>query len=217
MKRRYLIIICAAAVMIFAAVGVTLAYLGGSSEKENKLTVGEGLVSINETFSSPSAQTLSDNVFQKVVKVKNTGTDDCFVRVFVDFSDQYARDKAWVSQNKDSGYILWNDFVTASQTISPDWVFIPETDANGALGGYFYYTKKVAKNAETPPLFSYIKTDYSKQSDGTTNETYLNNTSSEDFITDFDIIVYSETVQTVDHGTVYSDSQWQQAWKSFLK
>ena len=50
---------------------------------------------VTETFSEPSVLD-TENEFKKVVCVKNTGTVDQFVRVFLDFSDSSVRKKPMI-------------------------------------------------------------------------------------------------------------------------
>ena len=90
-------------------------------------------------------------------------------------------------------------------------------DSNTKLNGYFYYTEPVDPNRSTSELIRSVKTDYNGDN---------NNDSNIDKIKAYDIIVYSETVQTIgtdgtDYGaTGYSGGThagWYDAWASFLK
>ncbi|MBR2283436.1 MAG: hypothetical protein IJ874_03310 [Ruminococcus sp.] len=100
----------------------------------------------------------------------------------------------------------WSDFLG---DLPDNWEYIPESD-NGdgrLLGGYFYYTRVLKKGEATPCLIEGIETDFGS---GTNT----------DNITDFDMIVYSESVQTTEtdeSGKEYPDSEWRDAWKSFLE
>ena len=201
----------AALVIVSITVGVTLAYLAANSAKTNTIVIDKGDISINESFSKPESLSL-DNKTQKVVKVHNSANTDCYVRVFVDFSDSEVGKRSLVS-NDDQNYISWEEFTstTVPQTIAPNWVYV--NDAGSPLRGYFYYTQKVAAGDYTPPLFSWVETRFDKQTASGPDESYLTAASS-DLITDFEIIVYSESVQTVDLGNEldnYSD-----AWTYFL-
>ncbi len=150
----------------------------------------------------------------KIILVKNTGTADCFVRMYIEFSDSRMTEllsddttnRAEVSDKENptnNDFYSWADFKSAHEeggSSSSKWVYVP----NGGLGGYFYYTEILAPNAETEPIITKIRTDY---------ENYYD-------ISDFEVIAYSETVQTTEinaNGTVYTDAQWQTAWKSFLR
>lgn len=115
---------------------------------------------------------------------------------------------------------------------------MPENAENGKLGGYFYYTKSLAaKNGDTPggktpDLFDSVKVDFQKYDE----HSEVVDSSNIDRIKSYEMIVYSETVQTVEtggkevsvdvdgtpgtstvYGYEYKDSEWKEAWKSFLK
>lgn len=206
-NKKKLIIICTGAAVLLAATGLTLAYLGTQSSKDNKITVGYGDVSITEQWSEPEQQSMQ-NTTQKEVKVTNTGSVPCFVRVYAEFSDSRVADKAKVTNFTD--YYLWAAFkeelAKSTNTISPDWKFVANDDTK--IGGYFYYTKKLPAGESTSSLIKAVKTDYR---DGAAD-------SNIDKIQSFDIIVYSEIVQTTElDGTEYNDSDWLAAWKSFLR
>lgn len=99
----------------------------------------------------------------------------------------------------DGDFYSWEDY---KAHLHDDWEYVGDRD--NALDGYFYYKKKLAPGDSTPALISRVKTEYGSIED----------------ISDFDIIVYSETVQTTeidDSGTVYTDNRWEDAWESFLK
>ena len=176
-------------------------FLGNKDPKTNTIKIAEDTASISETFSSPDKQVTDQTDHTKSVAVKNTGSAECFVRVYLELSDsRLAGDKVQLSADG-TNFKSWAEFKEAS--VSPaDWVYIDNTGT--ALDGYFYYTKKLAPGAATSDLIKKVRTAY--------NDVYD--------IPDFEIIVYSETVQTVEtdeSGTQYTDSQWETAWKSFLK
>ena len=142
--------------------------------------------------------------------MQNTGTSEEFVRVYLDFSDSYVRDKAKIVYTKNGTQTSksWSEFIN---DLPIDWAYVSESDAtDGALlGGYFYYTKKLAAGQTTPPLMDGVQTNFAA-SEGDSNV---------DNIDDFDIVVYTETVQTTEinaDGTEYTDSDWKPAWRSFL-
>ena len=209
MKKRNLIIIVAVALMIAAATVITVyAYLQNTVNQPNRFVIEEGNVDVTETFTEPDVMTMSDT-FTKVVSVKNSGTSDQFVRVYLDFSDSLVRDRAVMvyTKNDETQEKSWSGFLA---DLPEGWVYVDENDTDGALlGGYFYYDKILAAGQSTPPLIDGVKTNYAAAA-GDTNV---------DNITDFDIVVYSESVQTSEidaSGTQYTDSQRRQAWRSFL-
>lgn len=207
MKKRANLLIVVAALFFAAAVPLTVyAYLQKTEEKENQFTIGEDRVDVTENFTEPTYASMQDT-FTKEVKVQNTGTSDQFVRLYLDFSDSRVREQAKIgyTKNDTKAEKSWTEFL---EYLPDNWTYIPENDAvdGNLLGGYFYYTKVLEPNAETNALIEEVKTNFGSDS----------NT---DNITDFNIIVYSESVQTVElneSGTVYADDQWKDAWKSFL-
>ena len=148
----------------------------------------------------------------KKVYVENTGTSDQFVRVYLDFSDSRVRDNAMIVYQKENQTQTksWDEFL---RNLPENWTYVSyvstdDTDYS-TLGGYFYYTKVLKPDETTTALIDSITTDF--RTDDTDTNT--------DNIKDFDIIVYSESVQTVEidtSGTVYTDTDWKKAWKSFL-
>ncbi len=212
-NRNKIIIICIAAGVILSLTSVTLAYLGTLKNKENRITVGHDDVSITEDFSSPEKMEMR-NYTTKEIKVTNTGNVPCYVRVFAEFSDSKVAAGASV-MTENFEYKSWADFkdelADATNTISENWRYVKSTGTDDKIGGYFYYTKKLPVGASTEaPLIRGVKTDFSS---GTDNNI--------DRIKDFDIIVYSETVQTTElGGEEFEDNEkpaWRQAWESFLK
>lgn len=209
MKRslKKLLSVCA---VIFAAAAIPLtvyAYLQSEPKQANKFVIGEDKASVTEVFTEPSTMQMN-NTFEKEVMVKNTGTSEQFVRVYLDFSDSRVRGKSTIVYTKDNAKAeeVWSGFLS---NLPENWTYVSETDTDGALlGGYFYYTEKLQPKEQTTALIEGIKTDFRAD----------NNDSNIDRITDFDIIVYTESVQTTEidsDGTVYDD--WKSAWKSFLE
>lgn len=211
MNKRKIIIICVSLVLLLTLpVGVTIAYLGTrDSGKTNKLKIDQGRAAVSEVFSSPAYQ-LPQNTVKKEVAVENDGSEPCFVRVYLDFSDNLAKEKALFSLStnpNDNTYYSFDSFKSNISTLSSGkWKYVSD---NTALGGYFYYTEKVSKEQKTEPLIRYVKTDFSA---GEPNSATVSDV---DLISDFDIIVYSETVQTIFDGT--EENNWQNAWKKFLR
>ena len=209
MKKRTLIIIVAA-VLVFAAATVTVyAYLQNTAQKSNEFTIGEDKAEVTESFTEPPEMHMSDT-FEKVVMVENTGSTDEFVRVYLDFSDSRVRDNAKIVYTKNGTQTAksWSEFLG---DLPADWAYVSENDATDGelLGGYFYCTKKLSAGQTTPPLMEGVQTNFAA-SEGDSNAGNID---------DFDIVVYTETVQTTEidaGGTEYTDNQWRQAWTSFL-
>lgn len=248
-KKKKLVLIGSAAVAVAAislTVGLTLSYLGKTQDKTNTIKVGYGNVEISEKFDEPSEQSMVNPDIQKEIYVQNTGTVPSFARVYAEFSDSKIAEHAKITYTKKGEYppttVSWAEFKTAlmepansGASAVSDWVYVPESDGNGALGGYFYYTKVLdgkTRNAEntgdvydtTPKLFDSVTLDY-RAYDG---ENPVADDSNIDRIQAVEMIVYSELVQNVEtgsvtdngtttYGYVYQDNEWKKAWQSFLK
>lgn len=210
-KKRFAVICACSLAVILLGVGATLAYLGTKENKENSVTVGKGDVEITESnWSAPQTQAI-ENDTPKDVRVTNTGTVPCFIRVYMEFSDSEAADAATVKAAKGSLYYSWSDFKNKlgarTNPYSPKWRYVA-ADTSENLNGYFYYTEKVAPGGVTEPLITAVKTDFNGGNDNDTNI---------DLIKEYNIIVYSETVQTIGTDTDHGETNnWRGAWTEFL-
>ena len=172
----------------------TTAYLTDKDVEINVLSPGDNKIDIIETFDPPEELIEGDNVFSKAVKVKNTGDVSCYVRVFIEFADADIRAISKVSADGTTFYTL-DEF---KDHLPTGWVY----KDTGLLAPYFYYTLPVAVNASTSELIKTVKTTFASSAD----------------ITSFDIIVYAESVQTLDkNGQPFTGiNPWEQAWTEFL-
>ncbi len=217
-KKKIAIISAAAAAAVIAlSVGVTLAYLGRTGSVVNHITVGHGDGAIEEEFSSPTELQMI-HTSQKKLTIKNTGTVPVFARMFVEFSDSEIAGKATLTY--DGTEYSWAALkaLLADPDTATDWRYMEEKTANGELGGYFYYTSTLPVGEETPPLFTSVKVEYGDDAED----------QNIDKIQNFEVIVYGECVQTVEtgsktvggvvnYGYEYQDSEWEDAWRSYLK
>ena len=231
MNKKTVILCCAAAALLLSSIGigVSLAYLGTSANKDNNITIGYNKTSIEESdWSEPSELAMTNNLDKTVTVKNNSDSVPCFVRVYAEFSDSSLGDLAKVKRSDSSGFESWAVFkstlAATAATASNSWVFIPEdttdTDKNHAeLKGYFYYTSKIGPGDSTSPLFTDVQVNYSNDPA---------NDSNIDKIRDLEMIVYSETVQTTETGYIvkndasvygyeYGYNEWLDAWKSYLK
>lgn len=237
-KKKKIIFVCiaaAAAAAVSLSVGLTIAYLGRTKEKVNTITVGHGDGEISEEFTEPSVATM-DNKNDKTVWVKNTGTVPVFARVYMNFSDSRVADKAKITYNDGTTDQTdsWSVFLNAMKSEVNGWKYIAEDDENDGdtLGGYFYYTKALeveSSGNQTTELIKAVEVDFrDKYENGDPDP----NDSNIDKIQPYELIVYSELVQTVETG--YIDNQnskiygydynkddpaadeWRKAWKSYL-
>ncbi len=224
MKRKRLIIsVAASAAIIAAVVGISGAYLvSAPAGVDNEIVVGYDKTEIEEDFDPPTEQTPNAaTYYKKKVTVKNTGDTPCYVRMFVDFSSGFIRKISSLSYDPvNSADAATKNYYSAELTMADNyfikevssdsnpnkgWVYIPESD-DGEIGGYYYYTEILSPGDETPPLFTYVKTDYS----GTGKD-----------VVQYDVIVYSESVQVVTKdGKSAPDAgesnRYQTVWKEYL-
>ena len=254
-RRKKVVLICSAAAAFVAAAsfGITLAYLGDTTGKDNTVIVGHGDEEISEEFSAPSEVSMSNEV-EKRFYITNTGTVPLFARLYAEFSDSTIADKAKVKVgDKEYKWAVFKSKMAElpdqrgaddKDILPKNWRYMPEEPKNGKLGGYFYYTKVLPTSAKATPenpkvterLFDSVVYSYSDN----------DKESNIDLISGFEMIVYSETVQTVETGSVevskvdengdpvldenddpvmetvygydYAEkNEWLEAWKSYLR
>lgn len=197
----------------------TLAYLTHTRRGNHFITIGTNEISITESYKPPKELKAGANVYQKSVKIKNTGTTSAFIRVFLDFSDYAAgsrsyfavdkpgkvniEDGATVEEAKEAieaaGFLAYDDFYVGD-TERNGWIYVPE-DEDSELGGYFYYTGIVEAGKSTEELIDSVCTYFE----------------SAEAVEPYQIYVYAESVQIYDKdGNAFEDSQWRDAWEEFL-
>ena len=208
-KRKGLIITGTAAVAVIAVcVGMTFSYLvSAPGAVNNEITVGYDHIEIAEEFSAPIKQEPNEATsYKKKVTVKNNGDTPCFVRVYADFSSAEIRSRSSFSFDEE-GQTYYSaervmksgNFVYEVTNSSNHWVYIPEDDSeNSDIGGYYYYTEQLKAGEETPPLFTYVKTDNHGEE-----------------VQQYDVIVYAESVQTVTKNGS-NENDYTAVWKEFL-
>ena len=223
-RKKKIILLSAAAVLLTAIlVGSVIAYFAAKEDKPNLVTVGEDDISVAEEFTPPAQS--DEFSYRKLVKIDNTGTVPCYVRVRLEFSDSSVQQfasfssenqgekdptptddkfkKAFIPDNTSDKSYYVNDL--------PDgWVYVWDGNASSynnpaVTNGYYYYTKPVKPGESTDALLSWVKMNYATTAD----------------IKAHDIFVYAESVQTVNAntGNDYSAENgdgWQQAWHDFV-
>lgn len=218
-KKRKILPIAAAGVLLISVIGGTTAYFLSHEDIDNTIIVGNNEISIIEDFEAPTDLTAGLNTYKKKISIENTGTTNAFVRAYVNFSDSdvaenssiatSAPEKALVSDSDtfsdisdkliDAGYISYSDFYNESSPVN-GWQYI-SSDTDVTLGGYFYYETPIAPGEETTELIDTIATYFETDAD----------------IKNYNVIVYAESVQTInkdgilDYGTDYIS-----AWTDFL-
>ncbi|MCR5109955.1 MAG: hypothetical protein K6B38_03480 [Ruminococcus sp.] len=209
-KKKKMLLAVSTVLIVTIITGVLIAYFANKDDEPNLITVGEDDIEVTEVFTPPK-QT-DEFKYRKLVKIKNTGSIPCYVRVRLEFSNSDVEGVASFSAaNQGDNDTEPDDNTFKSAQIKkgtnyyinnlPDgWVYVWEESTVDPIvtNGYYYYTKAIDPNEETNALISWIKMDY----DSTLPSAH-------------DVFVYSESVQTVDPntGTVYTD--WKAAWNSF--
>jgi len=249
-KNKKRVLIASAAVVVAAlslSVGITLSYLGKTTDKKNTIKVGYGDVEISENFDEPSEMSMINPDIEKKIYVQNKSTVPAFVRVYAEFSDSKIADQAKVKYKPEGGSTAteytWENFKKElaktgnERTIQSDWVYVA-SDTNDKLNGYFYYTKALGVPTTendttiyqaTTKLFDSVTIDYKKYG----AQSSVIDGSNTDRIVPVEMIVYSELVQTIETGstivtdngqtsTVYGydygkNHEWKEAWEHFLK
>jgi len=216
-KKKFLAISVASAVLLCVVPMTVLAYLRSQpKETENKVMILKVEETVTENFTEPETQQKSLNTFQKEVYVENTGSAPCFVRVYMDFSDSTIRNKSKLSADGTNFY-NWNDFLT---NLNSNWEYISTEDSEPeTLKGWFYYTQALPVKDETDPEKNNVTTALLKALQTNYENNYYD-------ISDFQLIIYSETVQAVDKNgkLIQADNSsgttvpaWKVAWKDFLR
>ncbi len=249
-KNKKKVLIGSAAVIVAAlslTVGITLSYLGKTTDKKNTIKVGYGDVEISENFDEPPEMSMVNQDIEKKIYVQNKSTVPAFVRVYAEFSDSKIADQAKVKYKPEGGSTAteytWENFKKElaktgnERTIQSDWVYVA-SDTNDKLNGYFYYTKALGVPTTendttiyqaTTKLFDSVTIDYKKYD----AQSSVIDGSNTDRIVPVEMIVYSELVQTIETGstivtndgqtsTVYGydygeNKEWKKAWEHFLK
>ena len=127
-EMRTLLTLTLAIICLGACCSGTLSYMTAKDEAKNTFTVGSQVSKISEVWNSPEFLDKGKS-YTKKVSVKNTGTVDCYVRVFAGFEDADMADSITVDWNTSS----W----TAKQS-----------------DGYYYYKERLKPGAATEPLFT---------------------------------------------------------------
>lgn len=205
------ILAAASGAVMVCLVGVILAYFAADDNEPNLVGIGENKIEVTEAFTQPNQE--KEFKYRKLVKIQNTGSVPCYVRVRLEFSNSDVQNVASFSaENQENNDSAPDDSTFKSAQIHkgedyyinnlPEgWVYVWDEKPSDpdVTHGYYYYTEAVPSGESTNALISWIKMNYEN-----TNE-----------IQAHDVYVYAESVQTVDpnSGTAYTD--WKTAWHSF--
>ena len=191
-------------------VGGTVAYFTDTGElKQNLYKQGDVDITIDENFNPPSKLVVGDNTYRKDVKFVNSGHTSAYARVSMTFSDTNV---AEITKLSSDGGNTWYSVADFDNHLPNGWA-----KGSGALAGYYYYTKPLAKGEKTPSLITNVKTTfvaadektYSKGK-GIPNNT-INHTPR-----DYDIYIYVEGVQQAKLDGSGLNRDYQDAWNAFL-
>lgn len=200
-KRMKIVLLTVSLVLvIIGAVGTTLAYLTDNDLKKNTVFIGKDEIEIVEDKEFPKKQE-QDEPYKKKVSVKNTGDIPCYVRVKVEFSKKQIETISFFATAEDK----------PEKDAADSWFSAaPNSDDNKSFinhlpdkweykDGYYYYTEPVPVGGSTSNLFTYVRTQYAEVDD----------------IQDYSIIIYAESVQTInDDGSPYADHT--KAWENIM-
>ena len=202
-KKKKTLLAAVSAAVIIAIVGVISAYFGAKDEEPNLVGVGENDISIAEEFIPP--EQTNDFKYRKLVKIENTGSIPCYVRVRLEFSNSDVQSCASFSADEtdtpDDSTFYSADINASDPYLShlPNgWVYVKDQSTDDPTAGYYYYTTPVVPNGATAALISWVKMNYNGKE-----------------IQAHDIYVYSESVQTVDPNTGAAYADWKTAWNKF--
>jgi predicted ribosomally synthesized peptide with SipW-like signal peptide len=175
----------------------TLSYMTDKDDATNITTIGENEIEIKERFIPPDELVPGENAYEKDIQILNTGDIPCYVRVFVDFSDNDVRNASTLSSDGTTYYSM-SEF---KNHLPSGWTYIG--DAGNALSPYFYYTSAIEPGESTNSLVKMIKTTFKNK----------------EAIEDYDVLVSAESVQVLDkNGDPFNgDNAWQQAWQEYLE
>lgn len=118
-------------VLLLGIIGTAFGFLHSNDSLRNVFTIGKNVSEITEEWTPPNRNLRPGETYKKVVRVSNTGTVPCYVRVFAEITEQDTRDEIDVDYNTDS------------------WTKHDD--------GYYYYNKAINPGEKTEPLFTRLK------------------------------------------------------------
>lgn len=118
-------------VLLLGIIGTAFGFLHSNDSLRNVFTIGKNVSEITEEWTPPNRGLRPGETCKKVVRVSNTGSVPCYVRVFAEIIEQDTRDKIDVDYNTDS------------------WTKHDD--------GYYYYNKAINPGEKTEPLFTRLK------------------------------------------------------------
>lgn len=190
-------VVFAAGFFLLISISGAYAYFCYWKSLKNQFSVGENSIRIDEDYQPPKELEVGDNEYKKCVKVANTGTVPCYVRVFADFSDSDIKALSCISADG-GGWYPASDY---PEHLPQGWEYLSR-EGEGEFGDYYYYTEELKPGEVTNALFDSIRTTIADAGQ----------------IKDYELIVYAESVQVLDKdgGEFPASEAWKQAWEEFL-
>ena len=139
MKKKIVTVCLAAALMVTALIGGSLAYFTDEETKDNTFTVGNVDIVLDEPdWNGPIKDAYPGQVLGKDPNVTNIGANPCYVRIKVTGLDCL----------KPAGDIIYRVKNGAAGSIDSKWI--------AGNDGYFYYTEILEPGKTTTDLFDEI-------------------------------------------------------------
>ena len=158
-KKKTVLAIVSGAVLI-ALFSTSLAYLGTTDKTPNLVRVGEDEIKVTEEFTVPDQS--QEYAYRKLVKIANTGSIPCYVRVRLEFSNSVVEGAAsFTAEGQDSDTAPENgpgvykkaavpdnktDTDYYVNSLPPDWIYVWEPNSGDFVppvtNGYYYYTEE---------------------------------------------------------------------------
>lgn len=194
----------AGALLMAAALGFegTYAYFTYLREVRNRLSVGHNEITITEDYDPPEEITPGeDTSFYKKVQVRNTGPVPCYVRVRLEYSDSHMKQ-------------FCTNVLKGNRAPAEEWGAVIEEFSGGAWifgDDGFYYCRDVLEPGETTGLLlEQVEVSVPEEQS--------------DMVTEFEILVYGESVQTMVHEygpngevTAVEAADYREAWDQILE
>ena len=178
----------------------TYAYLTDRDRPgDNKFTVGNVDIRINEQFTPVTGMTVGTKTYPKRVTFTNRGRNDAYVRVLMAKSNGDVDAK--ISRDG-SNFYTFDDY---PNHLSTNWAY----KSTGVLGGYYYYKKPLKPGESTDVLITNVRVTFHEKT-ADTNLT-VNQTPR-----DFEIYIYAEGLQQYKLNGSGKHTSYETAWTEFL-
>ena len=112
-------------VLLLGIIGTAFGFLHSNDSLRNVFTIGKNVSEITEEWTPPNRELRPGETCKKVVRVSNTGTVPCYVRVFAEVSNPKTREVLDVDYNtscwskKSDGYYYYSRILNAGEVSEP--------------------------------------------------------------------------------------------------